>query len=1184
MGNDSIIDQVLLELVLQQSYEGTAEQIIRRMLPMYMRKLNCFLAAVIAHDDTDTVVPLAIREYPLWRDIKTDLAIHREGGNTNLLEREYSGDFVLFYPMHDYGWLILGKKQPLGLHLKNELKSVVNQFGRTLCFSTEEERLKLFQSLINNSSDGFQVATEDGRLYYINDQSAKRLGIDQANVHHYRVSDFEKLFAQPGAWEAHVSELQQKPFITVNGFNRNQTTGETFPVEVTVKYITIGGRGFVIANSRDISERIQSTEQLRLLQERLELAIEGSNDGIWDWDITTNKTFFSKRWKGILGYEDHELENNFDTFARLIYEADLPHVTSYVTKYLNGDVKKYEIDFRMKHKDGSLRWITAKGAAIRNAEGLPYRMSGSHTDVTERKKNEQELLSTKELLEQTSQIARIGGYSFDAATQELYWSPVTCEIHEVPHGFKPSVDEAIRFYKEGASRDSIQAMVQATISQGASFDLELQIVTAKGNERWVRAIGKPEYRDGVLNRFYGTVQDIDNAKQKSLELVQTKQQLESIFNEMEDVVWSIQLPEFKTVFLTPSAEKMCGIPTQKLMQTRWWWQQMVHPDDASTLSVIEEQLLHTGSYVIKHRIITAQGDVKWLHNHGKIVYSQEGLPIRLDGIATDRTGQFEAEEQLTQEVSLQQILIDVSSTYINIKLEEVGDTIQKSLKELGEFVKADRSYIFDYDLVAQTTSNTYEWCAPGIEPEIHNLQQVPLNAIPQWIEKHLSGEPFFLPDISELPDDGPNGLRAILEPQGIKSLITIPMVDQDGLMGFVGFDSVRRKHHYSDKERRLLFLYAEMLINVRNRQKHLQSLTLQEEKYRNIIANMNLGLLEESVDNTIVFANHSFCTTSGYTQAELVGKRVTDLFYATSFQEPMAEMARKRASGVSQTIETMFINKRGERRWWFVSSAPNYNDKGQLVGYIGIYLDITEQKKLQEEQKLLISLTQSQNDRLKNFAHIVSHNLRSHSINIKALMDFLFEAKPELRDFELTQLMKQASDNLLDTIGHLSEVAIMNTNEQRQLTQINLSETVEKAIGNVAALAMNSNVQIMNDLSASIHILGIPAYMDSVVLNLLTNAIKYRSPERDSFVHVSGKVEKQYFVLSVADNGLGIDLHRHGKKLFGMYKTFHSHEDSRGVGLFMTKNQVEAMGGRIEVISEVNSGTTFKIYLQHEKN
>jgi signal transduction histidine kinase len=108
--------------------------------------------------------------------------------------------------------------------------------------------------------------------------------------------------------------------------------------------------------------------------------------------------------------------------------------------------------------------------------------------------------------------------------------------------------------------------------------------------------------------------------------------------------------------------------------------------------------------------------------------------------------------------------------------------------------------------------------------------------------------------------------------------------------------------------------------------------------------------------------------------------------------------------------------------------------------------------------------------------------------------------------------------------------------------------------------------------------------MDSVVLNLLTNAIKYRSPERDSFAQISGKVEKQHFILSIADNGLGIDLQRHGNKLFGMYKTFHTHEDSRGVGLFMTKNQIDAMGGRIEVSSEVNIGTTFKIYIQYEKD
>ena len=109
----------------------------------------------------------------------------------------------------------------------------------------------------------------------------------------------------------------------------------------------------------------------------------------------------------------------------------------------------------------------------------------------------------------------------------------------------------------------------------------------------------------------------------------------------------------------------------------------------------------------------------------------------------------------------------------------------------------------------------------------------------------------------------------------------------------------------------------------------------------------------------------------------------------------------------------------------------------------------------------------------------------------------------------------------------------------------------------------------------------VPSYLESILLNLMTNAIKYRSADRDPQIRLSAETEGDYTVLSVQDNGIGIDLDTHGKKLFGMYKTFHSNKDARGLGLFITKTQVEAMGGKIVVDSKPNEGSTFKIYFKN---
>ncbi|MDG4715707.1 GAF domain-containing sensor histidine kinase [Winogradskyella marincola] len=200
---------------------------------------------------------------------------------------------------------------------------------------------------------------------------------------------------------------------------------------------------------------------------------------------------------------------------------------------------------------------------------------------------------------------------------------------------------------------------------------------------------------------------------------------------------------------------------------------------------------------------------------------------------------LEKDKIIERQLRFQELLISISTTYINADISDIDQIIQKSLKQIGEFVESDRSYIFSYDFTNNTTTNTYEWCAQGITPEIDNLKNIPLDFIPQWLEAHRKSEAFWVEDVSALPDDGELGLKAILEPQGIKSLITIPKIKNNELVGFIGFDSVNKLNKYNDREKEILFVYANMLVNLEQRKEYEERIQEQEAKKQELLEHLS---------------------------------------------------------------------------------------------------------------------------------------------------------------------------------------------------------------------------------------------------------------------------------------------------------------------------------------------------------
>lgn len=272
-----------------------------------------------------------------------------------------------------------------------------------------------------------------------------------------------------------------------------------------------------------------------------------------------------------------------------------------------------------------------------------------------------------------------------------------------------------------------------------------------------------------------------------------------------------------------------------------------------------------------------------------------------------------------------------------------------------------------------------------------------------------------------------------------------------------------------------------------------------------------------------------------------------------------------------------YTHKKGHTVWIRCRGMAIRNEQGVPLRMLGAHTEITELKEREAELEEMLRITKDQNERLKNFAYIVSHNLRSHSSNIGLLSGLIKRENNNDSISEHIRLLSKSSENLTETIAYLQEIVSININTNDLITDVDLSKAVNQVIENFEIEANETGVKLINETEDNLKIKGVNAYIESILYNFVSNGIKYRSHEKDSFLRISSEQNDKFTTLHFQDNGLGIDLNKYGEKLFGMYKTFHRVENAKGIGLFISKNQIDAMGGNVEVESQVGEGSTFKI-------
>ncbi len=403
-------------------------------------------------------------------------------------------------------------------------------------------RLSLLEQFINLSKDAIQVSDEQGRLVFINDAASERLGISKEEVSNYFVSDFEKRLKDPDAWRLHLEELKKTDHLVFDGLNVNQKTGSNFEAEVTVRYVNIEGVGYVIASSRDVTERKIAEQKLKESEQRLTDVLTIIGEGVWDWDIENGKVWHNTRWSEIMEFGEGIDYHTNQEFTSRIYTPDRLMAEGNLSKAIKSS-DFFESEFRIVRKDGSLVWIRDQGHVIRRDEqGNLLRILGSISDISQRKRYELELKHQRDILDKLANQLPGMLYQFqlfpDGKMVFPYASRGVREIYGLtPEQVYKDVNSSLHIlYPEDSEK--VLLSIQNSAQTLDTWQLEYRVLLPGHDVGWRLGIAKPEQLDDGSILWHGYIQDITERKLREEELRAKNDALEKANSELDRFVYS----------------------------------------------------------------------------------------------------------------------------------------------------------------------------------------------------------------------------------------------------------------------------------------------------------------------------------------------------------------------------------------------------------------------------------------------------------------------------------------------------------------------------------------------------------------------------------------------------------------------------------------------------------------------
>lgn len=414
--------------------------------------------------------------------------------------------------------------------------------------------------------------------------------------------------------------------------------------------LLVASTGSIVRRQREALDRkshLLALERVDEERQRLAAVIEGTNAGVWEWNVRTGEARFNERWAEIVGYRLEELQPvSIETWRRFAHPDDEARSAESLRRHFSGESPNYECEARMRHRDGHWVWVLDRGKVKSwTPEGLPEWMFGTHLDISRQHAEQDARLRNEALLSDMGEMANVGGWSLDIATRSLRWTAQTRRIHGVPSDYQPSIETAIGFYApEG--REAISSALARSMQTGQGWDLELPLVCADGRRIWIRATGRSVEEGGTPVRLVGAFQDVTENYLQRRAIAEAHERLDTATESAQIGIWSFDPTTGLTVwnrqvFLLHGEVPFSAAPDYA------YWVAHLHPEDRERVEAhVAGALQERVPYELDYRVVWPDGSVHHIAAVGRVVRNDAGQTVRVIGINRDISAEKRAEEEL----------------------------------------------------------------------------------------------------------------------------------------------------------------------------------------------------------------------------------------------------------------------------------------------------------------------------------------------------------------------------------------------------------------------------------------------------------------------------------------------------------------------------------------------------------